>query len=458
MVAKRSDRIGSAPTVGALAILALFASGVATQTPAVKPDTVKAIGLFPVSSETSLVIRGVPGQIVVTTKPTRELHFTSRAKDKSGSERPIAVVFSETTVTMSPPPGATLSEGILRVEAPASFSVRVEAQGGTVVVDGFAGAVGIVGNGTVVRAQALMGTLDASVEKGSLSLTNLGGGVTARLGAESTLSATNLRAGLDLNSQDATFKVQGLAGACRLEAHGGSGELSGLAAGGDLRLSESALRLTGGKGDVTVTSDAAVEFSNMTASMRFEMDGGTLRGKGNQGPVEVRARRTDVNLDGIVGALRVEGEGLKTKLVGISGELNLNVTRGNVLLQRTSGPLNAVIFAGDAQLFELQGAVRLDIEGGNAELSWTAITGDKDSLLENRGGDITVRFPANASCRVTAKAKSGRITSDIPSIKVPADATEAQGALGQGKGPVIAIEADGNIHLSAGAKSPAAPS
>jgi hypothetical protein len=215
--------------------------------------------------------------------------------------------------------------------------------------------------------------------------------------------------------------------------------------------------MTGGHGDITVTSDAAVAFSNMAASMRFEMDGGTLRGNGNQGPVEVRARRTDVNLEGIVGALRVEGEGLKTRLVGISGELNLDVARGNVLLQRTSGPVIAVILAGDAQLFELQGAVRLDIEGGNAELSWAAITGDKDTLLENKGGDITVRFPPGASCRVTAKTKSGRITSDVPSIKVPADATTAQGVLGQGKGPLIAVEANGNIHLSAGSKLPAAP-
>jgi hypothetical protein len=458
VVAKGSDRTGSARTVGALAILGLLTSGAAAQTPAVKADAVKATGVFPVTAETSLVIRGLPGQVVVTTKPARELRFTSRAKDKSGSERALGVWFSGTTVTIAPPPGTTLPEGILRVEAPASFAVRVESRGGMVLVDGFAGAVGILGRGTVARAQALVGPLDADVEGGSLSLTNLGGMVTARLGAASTLAATNLRGGLDLKSQDATFKVQGVTGACRVESRGGSGELAGLAAGGDLRLSESALRLTGGHGDVTVTSDAPVVFSNMAASMRFEMDGGTLRGNGNQGPVEVRARRTDVDLEAIVGALRVEGEGLKTKLVGISGELNLNVTRGNVLLQRASGPVTAVIFAGDAQLYELQGAVRLDIEGGNAELSWAAITGDKDTFLENRGGDITVRLPASASCRVTAKTKSGRITSDISSIKIPANATEAQGALGQGQGPLIAIEANGNIHLSASAKSPAAPS
>jgi hypothetical protein len=59
---------------------------------------------------------------------------------------------------------------------------------------------------------------------------------------------------------------------------------------------------------------------------------------------------------------------------------------------------------------------------------------------------------------VTARSSSGRITSDIPNLKAPADATEIQGALGQGQRPQIDIEADGNVHLSTGAKSPAAPS
>ncbi len=432
--------VNSTRSLGVLAILALLAPAIAAQAPAVKPGADKAMGLFPVTTQTSLVIRGIPGQIVVTTKPTRELRYTSKAKDKSGGERPIVVALGDTTVTMSSPPGAALPDGVLRVEAPASFSVRVEAQGGTVVVDGFAGAVGIVGTGTVVRVQALTGPLDAGVEGGSLSVSNLGGAVTARLGATSTFSATDLRAGLELNSRDATFKVQGLSGAFRLDARGGSGELTGLATGGDLRLSESALRLAGGKGDLTVTSNAAVDFSNMTASMRFEMDGGTLHGKGNQGSVRVRARRTDVKLEGII------------------GEVDLDTTGAGVVVQKITGPVTAVVFGGDAQLLEIQGAVNLDIGGGNAEVAWAAIAGDKDSLLKSNNGDLTVRFPATASCRVTARSSSGKVTSDIPTLKAPADATEVQGALGQGQRPQIEIEAEGNVHLSTGAKPPAPPS
>jgi hypothetical protein len=429
--------VDSTRTLRGLAVLALFATGVAAQVPAVKPG---ATGLLPVTTQASLVIRGIPGQIVVVAKPARELRFTSKAKDKSVGERPIAVAVSDTTVTMTSPPGAALPDGSLRVEAPASFSVRVEAQGGTIGVDGFAGAVGIVGKGTVVRVQALTGPLDAGVEGGSLSVTNLGGAVTARVGAASSFSATELRAGLDLNARDATFKVQGLAGACRVDARGGSGELTGLTSGGDVHMSESALRLTGGKGDLTVTSNAAVEFSNMTASLRFEMDGGTLYGKGNQGSISVRSRRTDV------------------KVEGITGEVDLDTTGAAVLAQKLTGPVTAVVYGGDAQLLEIQGPVNLDIGSGNAEVQWAGITGDKDSLLKSTNGDLTVRFPATASCRVTVRSSSGHITSDIPTLKAPADATELQGAIGQGQRPQIEIEADGNVHLTTGAKSPAAPS
>jgi hypothetical protein len=78
--------------------------------------------------------------------------------------------------------------------------------------------------------------------------------------------------------------------------------------------------------------------------------------------------------------------------------------------------------------------------------------------LKTNNGDLVVRFPANASCRVTARTSSGRITSDIPTIKAPADATEIQGALGQGQKPHIEIDADRNVHLTTGAKSAAAGS
>src|SRR6185436_8326626 len=108
-----TDRVSSSCGMSALALVALLATSAAAQAPAGNADTVKAAGQFPVTTETSLVIRGVPGQVVVATKPARELRFTSRAKDKSGSERLLAVSFHEGTVTLAPPPGVTLPDGTL---------------------------------------------------------------------------------------------------------------------------------------------------------------------------------------------------------------------------------------------------------------------------------------------------------------------------------------------------------
>lgn len=424
--------MNAATPMAALAILLLSSSSSRAETPAPAANSVKSIGVYALTTETSLVIRGVPGGVSVVTKPAHELRFLSRAKDKTTGERPVAVTFDGTTVTLTPPPDGITPEGTLRVEAPAMFSVRVEAQDGTVAVDGFAGAVAITGKRTVVRASGLTGPLQADVEGGSLSLTNLAGAVTARIRAACALTATNLRGTLDIDSRDATYKVQGVTGACHLEASGGSGELAALGAGGTLNLAESSLRLSGGKGDLTVTSNAPVTFSTMTGSMRFELDGGALRGQGNQGPVAVRSRRTDVTLEGIVGAL------------------DLDVTRGSVTASRITGPVTALIFAGDAKLNDLQGSLQLNMDGGTASVSWTAIAGDKDSLLENKGGDISVRFPGNAIGRVSAKTRSGTITSELPTIKALPDATEASGPLGQGTKPQITIEADGNIHLTGG--------
>jgi hypothetical protein len=90
------------------------------------------------------------------------------------------------------------------------------------------------------------------------------------------------------------------------------------------------------------------------------------------------------------------------------------------------------------------------MDGGTAAVSFAAIAGDRDSQIENRGGEIGVHFPPTAACRVSARSKAGKITSEIASIKTTPDGTSADGSLGTAGKSVITIEADGNIHLSGG--------
>jgi DUF4097 and DUF4098 domain-containing protein YvlB len=259
-----------------------------------------------------------------------------------------------------------------------------------------------------------------------------------------------------------------LDGGVRMKARGGSADFTGFAAGADFQLAGCTLKLSDGKGDVTVNSDTTISFEKMAGALHFDLYGGNLQGNGNQGLVEVRTRNTEIGLQAIDGPVRVQGDGVKLKLNDVSGELyvetsvsdvviakagaavGLKIERGNVALKGAQGTVSATIVGGDAQLLELTGPVSMEIEGGNAELGWNSITGDTDTLVRNGSGDVTIHFPASASCRVDATSKFGRVESDIPTVRVMDDGKSAAGPIGHGRRPTIKVEAEGNISLMGG--------
>jgi hypothetical protein len=279
-----------------------------------------------------------------------------------------------------------------------------------------------------------------------------------------TVSLGRIGGTLDVESDDAELAFSVLSGEVRVKAHNGTAKVEGLTSGAEFAMSGTPLHLKDGRGDITVTSDSPVEFDAMAASMHFDMYGGSLRGKGNQGILEVRTRNTEVNVESIDEGMRIQGDGLKANLVDVGAELYvetsisdvvadrvgsviLHVDRGSVRIQRAAGPVQATVTGGDVHILDGAGPVSLDLDRGDAEVSWASTVGDKDSTLINKFGNITVRFPASASCRVEAKSQYGRIDSDLPTVKVLDDRSEAQGPVNNGYRPVIHIVANGDIHL-----------
>jgi len=486
---RRSERV-----TGLLAVLTLAAAAFAADAPG-EPDAKEAVGLFPVEGESLLIVKDIPGQLLVSTRKAKEVRFVSRATDKSGSDRPLGIWFEGSTVTLAPVPGTPIPEGVLRVEVPESFGVRVFLKGGTATLDGLGGAVDVKASDADVRLRGLTGSVEASVERGALRLAELSGAtvrakdatveaneiqgpLTARL--EGTkMTASGLRDSFDVDAEDATLSVKIVEGMVRVKARGGNAELTGLTAGADFQLAGCPLKLSEGKGDVSVNSDSTVAFAKMAGALHFDLYGGSLQGNGNQGLVEVRTRNTEIGLAAIDGPVRIQGDGVKVNVNDVSGELyvetavsdvviakagggvGLKIERGNVSVKGAQGTVSATIVGGDAQLLELTGPVAMEIEGGNAEVGWTSITGETDTLVQNHSGDVTLFLPPSASCRVDATTKFGRVESDIPTVRVMDDAKSAQGPVGHGRRPTIKVEAEGNVRIlggtGAGAGAPEVP-
>jgi hypothetical protein len=468
-----------------LAVL-VAVSALRAEPPEGEPDAREAVGVFPIETETLLVVRDIPGTVLISTRKAREVRFVSRATDKSGSDRPLGVWFEGTTVTLAPVPGAKAPEGVLRVEVPDGFAVRAEPTGGTMSLDDLSGRVEVRAKDTEIRCREISGDLEVTVERGILRINDAGnatirakdavvepstvrGTLTARLEGATKFTATQLGGDLDVESDDAAIVAKDVEGAVRLRARRGTAELQDVRGGGDLHLSACPLKLSLSKGDFSVSSDAPITFEKMTAALHFDLYGGSLHGTQNEGLVEVRTRNTEIGLEAIDGPLRIQGDGLKANVNGVTGDVyveaalsevlvakagaavGLKIEQGPVTVQGAAGLLSATVTRGDAKFLSLTGPVALEMDGGNAEVGWTSITGDTDTLIQNAGGDVTVRFPPSATCRVDATSKFGRVESDFPAVRVMDDGKSAQGPIGRGQRPVIKIRAEGNVNLTGAA-------
>jgi hypothetical protein len=469
------------------ALWAVPARAAEEQEPTGEPLAVEATGLVPLDVESSVVIRGLHGLISVGAIDARELHVISRTAGPTPVDAPIGIWQRGSKLIVAPPPDDDGKERQVRIEVPKSLALSIDAHDSDVTLQLLGGAIDLTGKNVRVIADSLSGSLSTDLDGGSLTvvgsadltayvkntttkISEMTGGVIVHAVGGSVLAAKTSGA-FDAECEETKLNVDAAAGTVRVRARKGDVVLTGLKAGADLELSGSPLRLMEVKGDISVKSDASVEFLSTAASLHFDLYGGSLKGKGNQGILEVRTRNADVNVEGIEAGMRVQGDGLKVHAEDISGEMYvetslsdvvldrvgtviLRIDRGSITVQRAAGAVTANIVGADVHILDGLGPVTLDMDGADATVSWASLSGDKESQLTNKGGAITVQFPGSGGGRVEAKTKYGRVDSDLAGIKVMDDQNEAQGTLRGQYRPIIRIDASGDIHLqNAGAGS-----
>jgi DUF4097 and DUF4098 domain-containing protein YvlB len=472
----------------ALAIPALAATGArsASALPAGEPLAVEATPLLPIETESSLSIVGIRGQIGIEAGDGRELRVISRETGEQGKELPIGIWQEGSKLILAPAPGDKGGARMLRVEVPRDFAISLDAVDSDASIASAGGGIELNGTNLRVAVHASAGFVSADLQGGSLTVTDSSdasvsakgtaidlGGMSGNVIVRAAGGRVKLRAihgSTDVETDDCAVVVDDLTGSTRLKAQRGDVTATGINAVAEFALSGAPLHLKEGRGDITVTSDAPVDFLSMAAGMHLDMYGGSLKGKGNQGILEVRTRNTEVNVEGIDMGMRIQGDGLKAKIADVVGELyietrisevfvdrvasvTVSVDRGNVTIQRATGEVQATVTGGDVHIIDGTGPVTLELDRGDADVSWASLTGEKDSKLTNTSGNITVRFPVSGMCRIEAKSKYGRIDSDLPAVKVTDDLTEAQGSVNSGNRPIVNIVANGDIHLIDGSKS-----
>ena len=263
----------------------------------------------------------------------------------------------------------------------------------------------------------------------------------------------------------------------------GAGD-KGVTADMDIYVSaNTALVITSGRGDVTVTGMASnvevnhhrgeVNVSDHTGNATLNLDGSSARLQHVKGDVAIQGKANEVDVEDVDGAVHLNGEFQESvRLVRVSKTVSFRSSRTEMEFSRLDGRLD--LDSGDLRADSLSGPMRLTTR--SKDISLEGLSGDlrlEDSngsvavglhkpgniQIDNRKGDVQVSIPPNTAIKVEARTREGEIQSDFEEIKVDNHEKEssASGSIGT-NGPKLVMNCDkGAIEIRKGTVAVVAP-
>jgi DUF4097 and DUF4098 domain-containing protein YvlB len=485
-------RAGRAPRSARVAIVVAalgLAPRVIAQAP--PPDAVESSGVVQLKEEKFLKIVGVRGEILLRTGDAGEIQFTSvKASDRS-TELPAAVWFLDSGVTVGVPEGQDNPARVLDVSLPPGLEVRVDTEGASILGGALNGNLSFKGPRVSVDLRGLNGNVSIDTSAAKVRVDGINGNATIRAsdtqiavdGVHGQLTVRAVRGTMTIVSVQAleaeldtvTAKLEGIADPVQLRAKGGTLALTLARRGGDARLAGTTLRLDRCEGTLTVQSNAAAEFKDCKADLRFELEAATLKGERNTGSVEVRSSGAAVALSSLSGPTRVEGDNLKlelTRLVGdltvkasdsavsvvdVSGGVDVDIDGGDVSLDQAPGEIKVKSRRGDVSVTQASSPVHVEADGEHVEISWLSLAFSGKSEIRNAHGGVVVRFPPNGSARIEAESQFAEVESEFSKLVVSPDRHKAQGSVGGVAQTVVTIVAGGVVQILGGESEPSPP-
>ncbi len=440
-------------------------------------------GAVEVSEETRLVVADLVGEVSIFPGKPGALAFDSRTLDGDHGPAPVALWLDGPTFRIGRAPGADPRSPLsLTVHVPPELRVDVDASDSKVLAWGVRGSLQVRGTRLDVKVEASEGPVSLELEGGKVEVVRTPAEV--HLGTHATdatletvrgpltLRTTGGRiearevSGIDGQSKGSRIKVEGVSGAVRLRAEGGTVGAKKLLLGGEFHMTGSPLAITGCKGPLEIESDSEVRFDD-TDTVRITGSGASVFGSRNVGSLEVRVDDAAVTLGELAGTLAVYGSNLKLSLshastnskldvvsseaeiVDVSGLLDVSSDTSNIKVSNASQEVTIHSRGGDVQVLEQVGPAQVQADGDQVLVEWGNPYLAKSCTIQNDGGSVSMIFRPGSGCRVEAETRNGRIESDLPELQVSADGTHAAGSLGRAnQSAVVRVLAERDITLS----------
>lgn len=204
------------------------------------------------------------------------------------------------------------------------------------------------------------------------------------------------------------------------------------------------------------TSHGDVTVEQVKGDVNVSLRGGSFRADEVSGDVILDGRVNDSNINGVGGALRLNGDFFGTmKLSRVAkgiqftssrtdlrfGKLDgdLTLESGELRANTLTGPFSIVTRSKDIHLDDVSGDVKVENTNGEVEIHAVKLPLGRIEI-DNRKGDIQITVPAKAVFQIDARTRRGEIESDFPELTITNEHGEAnaKGQVGSG-GPQLQI-------------------
>jgi hypothetical protein len=464
-------------------ILALSALGV-TQAQEVELLNDESGGDVEITGQSRFEIVDLQGTFSIRLGKPGQLRYMARDVETRRQEIPVALWMEGSTLGLSPLEESAQQRVFVEITVPPEIDVEIDVADSAVVLSGLMSAVDLRGRNVELKASALKDSVQLEIEGGSVrvgasegelelvgrglevELKHIGGMVLLDL-EESNVEVESLRAGLDAQLAATTLVTAGVQGRVNAEANGGRLELAGLHGGAELRLSEAPLSLTEVTGAINLETDSDVQFRELKGNLTMRSYGGGLRGQNFTGQLQVSTDGAVVHLESIQGSVTVEGQDLRVRVKelqkdltvrtaltelfaeNVGGAIDIENEFGDVSISGAKGPVKVRSRDGDVRLQGMEGSVDLEADGLEVEVIWSQVGGENESSVTNKRGDVLIGLPLSSRCSLEGEARSGKIESSLPAVRVSDDGHSARGVLGGAAKPLIRVKSGGDLRIVA---------
>ncbi|NIL99512.1 MAG: hypothetical protein GTN89_00800 [Acidobacteria bacterium] len=440
-------------------------------------------GILELAGHTRLEVAGFNGTVFVRAGKQGELRYSAATRAARKDPHPVALWLRGGTIIFRPVAGQEADEIILNVALSEGVRLDIEQSGGKVQVASLLADVNVRARNSEVDIRGAGEEVAVELEGGTLNLENLLGPATVRGAELSSVQLQRLSGSLVLSLSRSTVNAFGLQVAeldlseTAIDIEGCAGTVSGTAVdsrmsfskvrgGGTLDLENTPLALRDSRGAFVVKTDAELNFGALGGTLNVTGFGGAVVGDGHAGEVAVDNRDARVALTNIGGPVVVSGDTLQVELKevantvklelvgsqvnaeGVKGGIDVTNEYGDVRVRSVQGLTKIVNRNGNVQALDLSGSANIEAEGPELRVEWRALGRDRDSRIENAGGDLFVVFGAGDGGTIEAKADS--IETDLDELKIDGDGQTASGEIGEAKTPTINLEASGRLVVSRG--------